>query len=213
MLGNPTNEGTYFTNALKFHSKWAIVKHHLYGLVSIYTRITERPGSTAYPHKAVTASLQQRVEIVASARLQARLLCTKLDALRAQRARVAALQRLSITQIAYSGDTHVGTAWAPDMPGAVPTVRHGKRATQCTQRTGTRKWGLMTGSGRSDLCMDPRKAGPRDPAVLARCIPHTRVSFASRHTALPVYTLKVLPSANGPLATVAVAAAVASAVI
>lgn len=33
---------------------------------------------------------------------------------------MAALQRLGITQIAYSGDTHVGTAWAPDMPGGSP---------------------------------------------------------------------------------------------
>lgn len=69
LLGNPNDEGTYLTNALEFHSKWAIIKYHLCGLESIYTRMTERPGSTAYPHKAVTASLQQRVEIVASARL------------------------------------------------------------------------------------------------------------------------------------------------
>ena len=105
--------------------------------------------------------------------------------------------------------------WAPrgppTCPAAVPTVRHGKRTTQCTQRAGTRKWVLTTGSGRSDLCRDPRKAGPRDPTVLARCMPHARVSFAPRHSALPVFMLKVLPSANGPPSTVA--AAVASAVV
>ncbi|KAF5102301.1 hypothetical protein D0Z00_000484 [Geotrichum galactomycetum] len=117
---HPTHEETNFTKALKKHGKWTIVKYSLDGLASKYTKATKRSVSTAYAHKVVTASLQQRAEIVAGARLRARLLRTEITALQAQRARVAALRRCGVTRIGYSGDTHVGAARAPGMPGGSP---------------------------------------------------------------------------------------------
>jgi hypothetical protein len=138
---HPTHQETYLIKALKKHTKWTIVKYSLDGLASKYTKVTERPSSTAYAHKVVAANLQQRAEMVAGARLQARLLRTELEALRAQRGRVAALRRLGVTRIEYSGDAHVGAARTPGMPGGSPhrgawETRHAVYPARWHARTG-----------------------------------------------------------------------------